>query len=135
VPALLNLISSGWDTALAVAEAERQLNLETPTCARILSDERLLVEAEILLRDVKTKVRVGYQVSAAVAAGQDDNDNLALSVNVEPEVKVVYGEPYNETKMQEFVKKNIGGEVEGWDAVVRQLRTRLIARGAKGAKV
>jgi len=135
VSALLNLISSGWDIALAVAEAERRLVLETPTSARILSDERLLMEAEILLRDVKTKVRVGYEISAAVATRDDDSDSLELSVNVEPAVRVVYGEPYNETKMQEFVKKNVGGEVEGWDTAVRQLRTRLIARGAKGAKV
>lgn len=135
VPALLNLISSGWDTALAVAEAERQLKLEAPTSARILSDERLLIESEILLRDVRTKVRVGYEISAAVAADQDDGSDLKLSVHVQPAVKVVYGEPYNETKMQDFVQKNVGGEVEGWDAAVRHLRTRLIARGAKGAKV
>src|ERR1700760_915297 len=60
VPDLLNLVSSGWDTALAVAESERCLNLEAMAEARIVSDERLSISSTILLPNIRTKVRVDF---------------------------------------------------------------------------
>ena len=127
---LLGLVSNGWDTATSVAEAERRLDLEVMTDARIVSDERLAIVSTILLPKVKTKVRVAFEVVAAVGIGE----SMELSTTVEPFVKVVYGEPYNETKMTEFVQAEIGDSLDGWSAVVRQLRGKLVARGAKGGK-
>lgn len=131
VPDLLHLVSSGWDTAQAVGEAERRLHIEGMTEARIVSDESISISSIILLSKVRTKVRVAFHVSAAVGTGEEDG--LELSTSVSSDVKVVYGEPYNERKMSEFVAKEVGDDFEGWSDVVRDLRERLVARGAKGA--
>ncbi|KAK5171748.1 uncharacterized protein LTR77_003384 [Saxophila tyrrhenica] len=131
VPDLLKLVSNGWDAACEVAEAERRVGLGALTEAKILSDERMCVVSTILLPKVRSKVRITFEVSAAVGG---DQDGLALSTTVEPHVEVVYGEKYNEKKMTEFVAKAIESRLEGWDGVVRSLRERLIARGAKGGK-
>ena len=121
-------MSKGWDTALEVAEAERRLNIEGITDARIVSDERIAITSTILLPKVRTKVRVAFEILAAVGAEDDE-----LSTTVSVAVKVVYGEAYNEKKMSEFVEKAISG-FEGWDGAVRALREKLIARGPKGGK-
>ena len=126
---LLHLVSNGWETAQSVAEAERRLNIEGMTEARIISDESLSISSLLLLPQARTKVRVTLDVSAAVGAG--DEDGLELSTTVSSAVKVVYGESYNEKKMSDFVAKEIGDGFEGWDGVVRDLRERLIARGSK----
>ena len=127
---LLSLVNNGWETALSVAEAERRLNLEAMTESRIVSDERLAISSTILLPKVRSKVRVAFEVTAAVG----EAEGMKLSTSVEPRVKVVYGEPYNEGKMTEFVAKEVGSSLEGWSEVVRELRGRLVARGAKGEK-
>lgn len=124
---LLGLVSSGWDTALEIQEAERRLNLEGPTEARIVSDERLAISASILLTKVRTKVRVNFEVVAAVGEGE-------LSTSIEAGAGLVYGEEFNEKKMTEFVEKEISEGFEGWDTAVRQLREKLVVRGAKGLK-
>ena len=131
VPDLLNFVSSGWDTALSVAEAERRLNLEAITESRIVSDEKLAISSTVLLPKVRTKVRVTLDVAAAIS---EDGDSMELTTNVEPSVQVVYGEQYNEKKMTEFIGKEISGSTDGWDGAVRELREKLIARGAKGQK-
>ena len=128
--ALLGVVAKGWDTAVLVAEAEKRLNLEAMTDSRILSDERLLISSTLLLPKVRTKVRVAFEISAGLAA--EEEDGLELTTTVQPSVKVVYGEPYHEKKMTEFVAKEIGAGFEGWEGVVRELRERLIARGVKG---
>ena len=125
---LLTLVSDGWDTAMGVAESERRLNLEALTTSRILSDEQLAIEADVLLVKVKTKVRATFALRAGV--GPD----MKLNVKAEPTVAVVYGEQYNEKNMTEFVKNAVGEEIEGWDVAVRGMREKLIARGAKGAR-
>lgn len=129
VPDLLHLVSRGWDTAQSVAEAERRLAIEGMTEARIVSDESMSMSALILLPKVRTKVRVAFDISAAVGAGEEGT--LELSTTVSSAVKVAYGEPYNEKKMSDFVAKEIGDGFEGWASVVRDLRERLVARGSK----
>lgn len=124
----LSLASDGWDTALGVAESERRLNLEALASSRILSDEQLAIEADVLLVKVKTKVRASFVLRAGV--GPD----MKLSVRADSTVAVVYGEQYNEKNMTEFVKNVAGDGVEGWDLAVRGMREKLIARGAKGAR-
>ena len=130
MPDLLRLISRGWTTAQSVAEAERRLGIETLTESRIVSDESLSIVSSILLPKVRTKVRVTFDVSAAV--GGDGEGGLELSTTVNPVVKVVYGEPYNEQKMTEFVGREVGDGFEGWSGVVKELREKLVARGRKG---
>ena len=134
--ALLSLVAKGWDTAVCVAEAEKRLNLEAMTDSCILSDERLLISSTLLLPRVRTKVRVAFEISAALASGlaegEGEGQGLELTTTVQPSVKVVYGEPYHEKKMTEFVSKEIGDGFEGWEGAVRELRERLIARGVKG---
>lgn len=135
VPSLLTLVSNGWETALAVAEAERRLNLEVPTESRIVSDEKLAITSSILLPRVRSKVRVTFEVEASVVgAGGEDDGEMEVRTSVVPSVKVVYGEGYNEKKMGEFVAKGIAEGFEGWDATVRELREKLIARGPKGGR-
>ncbi|EME48503.1 hypothetical protein DOTSEDRAFT_141595 [Dothistroma septosporum NZE10] len=125
---VLTLVSGGWDKAMGIAESERRLNLEALTTPRILSDEQLAIEADVLLVKVKTKVRASFALRAGVGA------DMKLSVKAEPTVAVIYGEQYNEKNMTEFVKNAIGDEVEGWDVAVRGMKEKLIARGAKGAR-
>lgn len=124
---LLALVSNGWDTAQSVAEVERRLDLETLTASRIVSDERLAIESTILLVKARTKLRVTFELLAAVGEGME------LSMTVESKAKVVYGEQYNEAKMTKFVNERVGG-VDGWSDAVRELRERLVAQGMKGFK-
>ena len=80
---------------------------------------------------MRTKVRVSFDVAAAVS---DEGEGLELSTSVAPGVRVVYGEQYHEKNMSDFVGKEIGGGFEGWDAAVRELREKVIVKGAKGVR-
>jgi kinetochore protein Spc7/SPC105 len=128
---LLNLVAKGWDTALQLYTAEKCLNMEAMTESRIVSDERLTISSTILLPKVRTKVRVSFDIAAAVGG---DGDGLELSTSVEPSVRVVYGEQYHEKNMSDFVGKEIGSGFEGWESAVRELREKLIVKGAKGVR-
>ncbi len=123
---LLNLVSVGWDTALSVAEAERRLNIETLIFSRIVSDECLTIEAIILLPAVRSKVLVTFELQAAVGEG------VVMTVTTVANVKVVYGEQYNDGKMTKFLNERIAGVAEGWAGSVRELKRKLVAAGAKG---
>lgn len=125
---LLHLVSQGWDTATAVAETERRLSIEALTESRIVGDERLAIEATVLLPNVKTKVRATFEVTAIVGA------DLTVRTHVQPKVLVVYGEQYNEKNMAEFLKGTIGSGFENWNSAVKGMREKLIARGVKGAR-
>lgn len=128
---LLSLVSKGWDTAVLIAGAEKRLDMEAMTEAQIVSDERLAISSTLLLPKVRTKVRVSFDIAAAVG---EEGDGLELSTTVEPSVKVVYGEQYHEKNMTDFVAKEIDGGFEGWDGAVRELREKLIAKGPKGMR-
>lgn len=125
---LLSLVSKGWDTAIALAESERRLSIEALTETKIIGDERLAVEATVLLPKVRTKVRATFEVTAMVGA------DLAVRTHVQPKVMVVYGEQYNEKNMTEYLRTMAGSGFEAWDAAVRGMREKLIARGVKGAR-
>lgn len=153
LPDLLRFVASSWDTALELAEAARRLDLETLTDVRILADDELKVVAEVLVVERRAKVRVEFGVGASVVVGREDEEqeeeeedgseggSLALRTSVTPTVKVVYGSVGDEAKMTEFVRKGLpsaddDGEssFDGWDAVVRELRERLVGGGGKGGK-
>ena len=125
---LLALVSNGWNTALSVAEAERRLDLESVTDSRIVSDERLSIESTILLPKVRTKVRVTFELLAAVGNGME------LSTTTEARAWVVYGETYDEKNMTKFVNERTGDVADGWGNAVREMKAKLVAKGVKGVR-
>lgn len=133
VSSLLHFVSSGWTTALNIAEAERRLSIEGLTDTRIVSDERLSIASLILLPKTRTKVRISFDILAAIGEG------LALSESVEVDVRVVYGEAVNENKLREVLKGTVGagagaGGVEGWEGAVRELKGMLSSQAARVVK-
>lgn len=125
---MLRLVSSGWDMALAVAESERRLSIEGPADARILGDDRLSFAASVLLPGVRTKICATFALTISIG------EALLLDASVEADVKVVYGEPYNEKNMTEFLKGRVDNGIVGWAAAVRELREKLVATGPKTRK-
>lgn len=125
---LLAFVSNGWATAAQAAECERRLNLEALTESRIVSDEQLAITSSVLLTKVRSKVRATFELDVHV------DEDLKVQCAVKPSVEVVYGEQYNEKNMTEFLRTLVGDGVEGWDLALRQMRQKLIARGAKGAR-
>jgi len=134
VAALLKTVASGWDAALAVCEAVRRLEQGCVTEESILSDERMAVDAFIVLANLKTKVRARFVVEVGV--GWDD---IVAAVRVE--AKVCYGERYDEAKMGEFLSQYVGSglraveEMGCWADGVEDLRGRLLKRGKKGERI
>ncbi|KAK3674937.1 hypothetical protein LTR78_005281 [Recurvomyces mirabilis] len=130
VAELLGFVSQGWTTAQAVVQAEERLNIVTLTSSRIVSDEKLAMESDLLFPAIRTKVRVAFELAASV--GQEADLRLVLGTGVD--VRVVYGEEWNEGKMTKFVGESVGVEDvgEGWADAVRELRGRLGAGGGKG---
>ena len=120
-------MSSGWDAALSVSEAERRLDLEGITTARIVSDERLAIETWMLFSGVRTKVRVGFEVSAGVGEG------LGVRTSTAVEARVIYGEGWDEAKMNGIIRQAMdanGGKGLGteWSKGVRALRAKLATK-------
>ena len=130
VKQLLDFVQRGWDAASLVAEQVRCLTLEQLVNVSILSDERLAIDVCILLPKVETKVKVGLRLTATLS--DPEAEDLDIKHDIDVEAQVVYGEPYNEKNMSEFVGKRVRGQgSEGWDATVRELKTRLVATGRK----
>lgn len=134
ISTLLKLVSKGWEKCRAVTEAVRQLELLGMCDISILGDEMLNISVVVLLPQVETKVNVAFQLAVTVGAASDQ----VIGTRVQPVVKVVYGERYDEPKMGEFLKTMAGEEllsVESmgvWYEAVADLRARLIKRGRKG---
>ncbi|EME89594.1 uncharacterized protein MYCFIDRAFT_185843 [Pseudocercospora fijiensis CIRAD86] len=123
---LLSLVSSSWDQTTEISESERRLGLETLTTSRITSDEEMQVIADVLLPNVRTKVRARFEIFASVSLAA-----MQMKVVVEPRVEVVYGELYDERNMTKYLKGLVG---EGWDEAVRGMWGKLVAKGAKGER-
>ncbi|KAI5272590.1 Spc7-domain-containing protein [Aureobasidium subglaciale] len=127
---LLGFVQRGWDTASLIAEQVRRLTLEQIVNVSILSDERLSIDVCILLPKVETKVKLGIQLTATLS--DPEAEDLDIKNEIDVDAKVVYGEPYNEKNMSEFVGKRVRGQgFEGWDETIRELRMRLVATGRK----
>ena len=93
-----------------------------------MSDDAMVVRASILLRAMRTKVEVRFDVRVKSGEGV-----APLGIDVKSSAKVCYGEGLKEKKMMEFLESKIKG-VEGrgfWVRAVRELEERLIARGKK----
>jgi kinetochore protein Spc7/SPC105 len=128
VSSLLHFVSIGWTTALNIAESERRLSIEGLTDTRIVSDERLSIASLILLPKTRTKVRISFDIIAAIGEG------LALSETVEVDVHVVYGETLNENKLREVLQGTVKGGIEGWEGAVRELKGMLLSQAARVVK-
>ncbi|KEQ70705.1 Spc7-domain-containing protein, partial [Aureobasidium namibiae CBS 147.97] len=130
VKQLLDFVQRGWDAASLVAEQVRCLTLEQLVNVSILSDESLAIDVCILLPKVETKVKIGIRLTATLS--DPEAEDLDIKHDIDVEAQVVYGEPYNEKNMSEFVGKRVRGQgSEGWDATVRELKMRLVATGRK----
>lgn len=93
----------------------------------------MAIKAVMLLRDMKTKVQIGFEVKV-----QSDEKTIELDVSVQPTAKVFYGEELKEKKMAEFLEQKLGAkkkpenaDVGVWARAVLELQERLVARGRK----
>ncbi|KAI9773486.1 MAG: hypothetical protein M1835_006154 [Candelina submexicana] len=132
VKSLLTFISESWGKACTVAENIRLLGLSHMTDAAILSDEVLTAKSTLLLPALKSKVEISFDISISSLATD-------LSVSIAPHTRVVYGERFNEQKMQEFLASHINERTRGedenasgnWAKAVLELRGKLLAKGKK----
>lgn len=125
---LLGLVSGNWEKACGIAEEVRILEKRYITEPIIQSDDVLAVRSVLLLRDMKTKIDVGVEVTV-----QSQESTVEIDVAVRTSVKVVYGENLKEKRMEEFLEQRIGREsdVGVWARAVEELEKKLIARGRK----
>ena len=126
---LLSFISNGWDTADAVAETVRKLQLEHPVEVKILSDENMRVEVSMLLAALQTKVALGFEVQACVT---EDGPDMKLELGTATSGKIVYGEQFKEAGMGEFLEQRLGKAMDGAETAVRELKLRMEKRARKG---
>lgn len=94
----------------------------------ITSDEVMAVRSSLLLRAMRTKVEVDFEVKVRSGDGVE-----ALGVGVRLNAKVCYGEGLKEKKMAEFLESKVkGAKGSGvWVKAVGELEERLLARGKK----
>lgn len=109
------------------------LGISYITESMILSDEVMKVQSILLLRDIRTKVELGFEVRV-----KDGEKVLESHITVRPSARVMYGEELKEKRMVEFldqrinVKRGQGQADTGiWAKVVGELEEKLIARGKK----
>lgn len=125
---LLRLVSDNWEKSCAIAEEVSLLGSSFITEPMIQSDEMMTVRSMLLLRDMRTKIEIGFKVAVRIR-----ETTAELDVTIWPIAKVVYGEGLKEKKMVEFLEQKIGGKSDrvSWARSVRELKERLIARGRK----
>lgn len=131
---LLKFVSCNWETACLISEEIRILGISYITEVTILLDEIMAIKTVLLLRDMETKVHVGFEVKV-----HNDEKAIDLNVDVQSTAKVIYGEELKEKKMAEFLQQKISGKnnelqndgVGVWARAVLELQERLIARGRK----
>ena len=135
---LLAFVSNSWKSASNIAEEARILGINFITEPTITSDEVMAVQSIILLRAMRTKVEVSFEVK--VRSG-GDGVATALGVGVKSSARVCYGEGLKEKKMAEFLDSKIAGKRRGtvaeqggagcWAKAVGELEKRLVERGKK----
>jgi kinetochore protein Spc7/SPC105 len=134
IQTLLGLVSSGWNTALALATGVHSLEIEGICEESIVNDETIAVQSYILLPKLRSKVRVTFEVAVETSGG-------TLDACVRVKADVVYGELYNEPKMGEYLSQWVGDKIlepdgmRAWGEAVMSLKEQLIARGRKGNRL
>ena len=133
---LLDLVSTNWENACRIVNETRKLDINYITKSTIKADEIMTVRSMLLLRELKTKIDVAFEV-AVQAPG---TTAIELEVSVKPSARVVYGEGLKEKKMVEFLEQRVrggkskleGGEIGIWVDAVKELQQRLVvARGKR----
>ena len=125
---LLNFITRNWEAALIVAEEVRSLNTQYITEASITSDEVMTTNAILLVKHLRTKLEVAFEVQARGSDG--DNGMEGLDVAVRSKVKVIYGEGLKEEKMAAWMDERLKAQ-ESWVGAVGKLDEKLKGRGKK----
>ncbi|KAF2834301.1 Spc7-domain-containing protein [Patellaria atrata CBS 101060] len=127
VSTLLFKLSSSWIIACAFAENVRQLETAYIVEEMILSDEELAIKLVLQLPTLRTKIAVMFEVSASITdAGIESTTGV--------HAKVIYGEKYDEAKMEEFLRGFCDSPKESedsWRDGVAKLEEKLIRRGRK----
>lgn len=117
-----------------IAEEVRCLNVQYITEAFILSDEVMTVKAILLLKHMRTKLEVSFEVQARGGQeGEREGEGMGtegLDIAVRSQVKVVYGEDLKEGKMAEWVDGRLE-EDTSWVGAVGKLEERLKGRSRK----
>ena len=128
IKGLLGRVGNNWEKACVIAEEVSVLDTSFITEPMIQSDETMTVRSMLLLRDMRTKIEIGFKVTV-----QSQETSTELNVAIRPSAKVVYGEGLKENKMLEFIEQKIEGKSERgiWAKTVRELKERLNARGRK----
>ena len=122
---VLRLVSNGWNMAMRLRNSVSDLALSHITDVEITSDESLAVSANILLRDLRSKVKVGLEIKV-------DGQGLEFLSSVRASAKVIYGQELQEGNVGKWLSGKIdnGKEQEfgKWGEAVRDLETRLVQR-------
>ena len=125
---LLTFVSTSWEAASTIIEEARILGVSYIIEPIITSDEAMAISSYILLRAMRTKVEVIFEVKVRSGEGV-----AALGVGVKANAKVCYGENLKEKNMADFLESKVKG-VEGpgvWVTAVGELEEKLIARGKR----
>lgn len=135
----LDSISVAWDTCLGVTRNVLLLNTIFPTTVERTHLDGIVVRCVLMVKPVRTKVEVSLTLKKEINAGKQSQ----IQLEFHSAARVVYGEMFNERKMDEFLKTKLkdpdddDGERQrdgplSWADVLVELHERLVARGKKG---
>ena len=132
---LLEFVSYSWKQASSVIEEARLLGVGYITESTITADEVMAVRSILLLRSMRTKIEMAFEVSVQSGEGV-----TPLDVKMKPSARVVYGEDLKEKKLAEFLEQKVksveseskSGSGSGiWVGALRELEGKLLLRGKK----
>lgn len=129
---VLDFVSSSWRQACAIIKEARLLGVGYITESTITADEVMAIRSTILLRSMKTKLEVTFEIKVQSGEGV-----TGLDMKLKPSARVVYGEDLKEKKLGGFLeqKASLETSVEDGSGVcaraVRELEGKLLSRGKK----
>ncbi len=115
-----------------IVEEARLLGVSYITEPTIIADEVMSVRSTLLLRSMRTKIEVTFEVNVQSGEGV-----TGLEMKMKPSARVVYGEDLKEKKLGGFLGQKAGVETwaEGdcgvWARAVRELEGKLLSGGKK----
>ncbi|KAJ3495567.1 hypothetical protein NLG97_g3300 [Lecanicillium saksenae] len=128
IPELLDAVKQSWDRATKLLSQMERIDSTFPTQFRKTSDTSIEMVTSILVVPLQTRVQVTLEF-------QNKNITRGLDLDIASSVAVVYGEPFNVTKIGEFLNSRIGKQTgsmeDNWSESFVELHRRLLARGRK----
>lgn len=115
-----------------IMEEARALGVSYITESTITADEVMAIRSILLLRSMRTKIEVTFEVKVQSGEGV-----TGLDIKLTPSARVVYGEDLKEKKLGGFLEQKTGVETwaeadgGGWARAVRDLEEKLLSRGKK----